>query len=141
MQEIILNGINTPPPHTMQEKTLEDKIQTIVLMALNGAGVEEKEAEMQARVILPMIQEAISEAREEGRKEERERLAVEVDEKLREILAKELPVLKEKIITQYKEELLEKIKPLEITSQTERSLDEAVKTTWNNALSEVKKLL
>lgn len=39
------------------------------------------------------------------------------------------------------EELLEKIKPLEITSQTERSLDEAVKTTWNNALSEVKKLL
>jgi len=69
--------------------------------------------------LLSFISYREEKAREEGRKEERERLAVEVDEKLREILAKELPILQEKTITQYKEELLSKLpKEVDIVYET-----------------------
>lgn len=34
-----------------------EKIETLVIMAMNGAGVEQKEAELQARVVAPMIEE------------------------------------------------------------------------------------
>jgi len=36
------------------------KWETIVLMAMNGAGVEEKEAKTQIRVITPMMKEWLS---------------------------------------------------------------------------------
>jgi E3 ubiquitin-protein ligase DOA10 len=95
------------------------------------------------------INEMLEKAREKGSKEEREKLAVEVDKKLREILAKELPILQEKTITQYKKELVEKINKLyQDTNPVEIINDERVpvetygyEETHNNALSEVKKLL
>jgi DNA polymerase III delta prime subunit len=120
----------------MQEKTLEELLFEFgenYYDIKDWIGDDEYRANKVLRneEILALISSREEKAREEGRKE------------VTKIYWSEEKVLniQHDAITQYKEELLEKIKLMEITSQTERSLDEAVKTTWNNALSVVKKLI
>lgn len=45
-------------PYEVIKESLE-KIKIPVMMAFNGAGIEENEAEMQFRVITPMLQEVL----------------------------------------------------------------------------------
>jgi len=44
---------------------MKNNWKTIVLMALNGAGVDEKDADLQIRVITPMMEEYLAEQKKE----------------------------------------------------------------------------
>ena len=44
---------------------MKNNWKTIVLMSLNGAGVDEKEADLQIRVITPMMEEYLAEQKKE----------------------------------------------------------------------------
>lgn len=58
--------------------TQSNNWETIVLMALNGAGVDEKEADLQIRVITPMMEEYIAEQKKELVNEAIETLTVDI---------------------------------------------------------------
>ncbi len=48
---------------------MKNNWKTIILMALNGAGVDEKDADLQIRVITPMMEEYLAEQKKEWMEE------------------------------------------------------------------------
>lgn len=61
---------------------MKNNWKTIVLMALNGAGVDEKEADLQIRVITPMMEEYLAEQKKEWMEEQKVIRVAKVSEPL-----------------------------------------------------------
>lgn len=117
----------------MQEKTLEEEFDEKFNLCCRADDCDADCSKQRLNVIVPFIKYREDKAREEGRKEGFNQ-RIEYD---KEGWDEEL----EEAVTQYKEELLRKVKGLFKPEAYEDAEKEFMLIGWNDCVSEVKKLI